>query len=260
MSKRFNFLGTSISVINPGEARNQVLAYPYLQPGYVCFPDASVVKDATQDALLTTILNNSYLTMPDGKPSQIAARLQGHHEVTTVSGFYLCQSLLNTKLTHFFYGGDEASLRNIRNAIETSYPDAKVLGYKAPPFVTLNEIQANPLIKQDFEAINKLQPDIIWIGISSPKQDYLMHFHHKQLDKSLLMGIGGAMLYFSDSTLKSPEWIKKIGMRWAYRLAKEPGRLGKKYSSTFRFLLSNTPFFVKCMFHKKNSSLKINVR
>jgi len=253
MTNRFNFLGVWISRINPEEARKRILDHPFQSPGYICFPDASVIKDASKDSFLTEILNNSYLTMPDGKPSQLAAKLQGFGDVQTVSGFHLCKALLNSNLTHYFYGSDDEGLRKLRDRIEADFKQARVLGYKSPPFVSKAEIEKNQTIITDIEEINRLQPDLVWIGISSPKQDYLMHFHHKRLEKSLMLGIGGALLYFSDSSLKSPEWVKKIGFRWAYRLAKEPRRLWKKYFDTFCFLFRNSPYFMKAFLKQKTN-------
>lgn len=251
MTNRFNFLGVWISKINPAEARQRISEYSFESPGYICFPDASVVKDASKDEFLTNILNSSFLTMPDGKPSQLAAKLQGVKGVKTVSGFHLCKSLLTSNLTHYFYGSDDEGLQKLKEKIESDFPKANVLGYKSPPFVSKGEIEENQTIISDITEINQLKPDLVWIGISSPKQDYLMHFHHKRLDKSLMLGIGGALLYFSDSSMKSPEWIKKIGFRWAYRLAKEPRRLWKKYFDTFCFLFRNSPYFMKAFLKQK---------
>lgn len=258
MITRFNCLGVSFSAVNLAQAKDQVLAYSYHSPGYICFPDASVVKDASEDAHLTNILNNSYLTLPDGKPSQLAARLQGHKHVSTVSGYHLCRQLLQTKLTHYFYGSDKEGLLRIKTALEKEFPDARILGYKCPPYIGKQEIANSETIRKDIEEINRLQPDLIWVGISSPKQDYLMYHHHTALNKSLMLGIGGALIYFADDSLKSPEWVKKMGLRWAYRLIKEPKRLGPKYYATFKFLVQNRSFFLKLLF-KKNAAAKVAV-
>ena len=247
---RFNFLKVQISAESLSTATSKVLGYSFKKPDYICFPDASVVKAANDDPLLLDILNHSYLTLPDGKPSQLAAKLQGFKNVSTVSGFYLMKNLLNSGLTHYFYGGDEQVLKKMKIYLENDFPDAKVLGYKSPPFVPVNGIKSNPQIAEDIAQITKLKPDIVWIGISSPKQDYLMHYHFKSFDHSLMIGVGGVFLYVSDDSLKSPEWVKKIGMRWVYRLSKEPKRLWPKYYETILFLLKNSGFFIKSALHR----------
>ncbi|MBC8032766.1 MAG: WecB/TagA/CpsF family glycosyltransferase [Chitinophagaceae bacterium] len=245
MDERFNFLGVSISATNLPEAADRIMDYHFKSPGYICFPDASVINEANRDPVLRSILNNAFITMPDGKPSQLVARLQGLRQVTTVSGFHLCNNLLQSNLTHYFYGGNEEVITRLKHRLSQQYPEAHIIGYKAAPFVAREAIEANDIIKADIEEINRLKPNLVWIGISSPKQDYLMHYFHNHLDRSLMLGIGGAFLYFSDEKLKSPEWLKKAGLRWAYRLCKEPLRLWPKYYSTFKFLVSNSIFFVR---------------
>ncbi|MEO5995234.1 MAG: WecB/TagA/CpsF family glycosyltransferase [Chitinophagaceae bacterium] len=253
MNERFNFLGVKISVINFKKALGRIASFSYQQPAYICFPDASVVTEANKNSQLKSILNNAFLTMPDGKPSQLAARLQGYKDVTTVSGFHLCSALLETNMSHYFYGGDEDVLQKLKGTISKKYPVAKVLGYKSPPYLPLAEIEGNATIMNDIQQINLLKPDLVWVGISSPKQDYLMFHYYKKLDRSLMLGVGGVFLYLADESLKSPEWMKKAGLRWLFRLMKEPGRLWPKYYGAFRFLMKNTGFFVGAFLgNKKN--------
>lgn len=250
-NSQFDFLGVRISVINPADAIKKISNYPFTAPAYICFPDASVIKEASADPLLTNILNNAFLTMPDGKPSQVVGRLRGNRSVSTVSGFHLCKALLQTELTHYFYGGTDALLTDLQKNLQQQFPRARVLGFKAPPFIGLSDIPGSTQMVADMAEINALKPDLVWIGISSPKQDYLMHYHHQRLDKSLMLGVGGVFLYLADESLKSPEWVKKIGLRWAYRLAKEPKRLWPKYYATFKFMIQNSPFFFRLLFKIK---------
>jgi N-acetylglucosaminyldiphosphoundecaprenol N-acetyl-beta-D-mannosaminyltransferase len=250
-NSRFNFLGVHISIINPADAVKKISGHSFTAPAYICFPDASVIKEAHTDPLLTKILNASLLTMPDGKPSQIVGRLQGHKTVSTVSGFHLCKALLQTELTHYFYGGSEEIIQNLQNNLRRQFPQARILGYKSPPFVKTGDIAGNEQMAADIKQINLLKPDLIWIGISSPKQDYLMHHFYQCTDKSLMMGVGGVFLYLADESLKSPEWVKKLGLRWAFRLLKEPKRLWPKYYATIKFLVQNGSFFLKLLTRKK---------
>jgi N-acetylglucosaminyldiphosphoundecaprenol N-acetyl-beta-D-mannosaminyltransferase len=196
--------------------------------------------------------------MPDGKPSQIVGNLKGHKKVKTVSGFHLCNALLTTSLTHYFYGANKEVLMKIKNNLNSSFPNATILGFKEAPFVDENQIKNNLQIKKDIDHINSLKPDLIWIGLSSPKQDYLMHYFYHDFNKSLLLGVGGVFLYLSDEKMKSPEWVKKIGFRWLYRLAKEPARLGPKVFRTLKFLFSNFFYFTSLLstFLKKTITQK----
>lgn len=254
-NRKFNFLGVNISVINPADAIRRVSSYPFTSPAYICFPDASVIKEASADPRLAGILNAAYLTMPDGKPSQVVGRLQGHKTVSTVSGFHLCKALLQTELTHYFYGGSEEIIQRLQQNLPSEFPKARILGYTSPPFIKTGEIATDQQIAADIAKINALKPDLVWIGISSPKQDYLMHHFYQRLDKSLMLGVGGVFLYLADESLKSPEWVKKMGLRWVWRLVKEPRRLWPKYYATIKFFCRNSTFFLKLLINKKQPSL-----
>jgi N-acetylglucosaminyldiphosphoundecaprenol N-acetyl-beta-D-mannosaminyltransferase len=244
MNRRFDFLGVQFSLANQSSAPLLVMDL-VPGPGYVCFPDASVVSAANRDNLLMNVLNASSITFPDGKPSQIVAKLRGFKNVTTVSGFHLCRDLLSTNASHYFYGADEFTLKKMLTLLKREYPNADIRGAKAPPFLALDEISTCEQIKSDIAEISDLNPDFVWVGVSSPKQDYLMYYYNKYLPNSIMLGVGGVFLYLSNPDMKSPEWVKKIGLRWLFRLLKEPGRLGRKYVDTLSFLLANFHYFLK---------------
>jgi N-acetylglucosaminyldiphosphoundecaprenol N-acetyl-beta-D-mannosaminyltransferase len=197
-----------------------------------------VASLAFENEKLREILGTSLLTLPDGKPLEWVARIKGFKKVKTVSGYWLLVELLRSKKSHFFYGTNEKTLNKIRQRIDIEFPEANVLGYKSPPILNnLNSIEKNKEISDDIKYINSLKPDLIWIGISSPKQDYLMGTYYSKLDQGLMMGIGGVFDYFAGIHKKGPEWLKKAGFRWLYRLAQNPRRLWKKYFFACRGLL-----------------------
>ncbi|HYF67855.1 MAG TPA: WecB/TagA/CpsF family glycosyltransferase [Ohtaekwangia sp.] len=250
INERFDFLGTKINITNLERTTDFLTNYNYDNVGYVAFPDSSVVAAAQRDMQLQTILNNSLLTLPDGKPSELWARVHGHKEVSTVSGFWLCKNLFKTKLTHYFLGSTDVRLKKMVEQVKTEFPNVCIAGYRSLPFHDLEYFKAGNLLTEALTEINTLKPDLIWIGISSPKQDFLMRTHAKELKHGVMLGVGGVFDYLSGDVKKSPEWVKKIGMRWLWRLVKEPGRLGAKYAMTFQILLK---VIVKRLFAKQQS-------
>jgi N-acetylglucosaminyldiphosphoundecaprenol N-acetyl-beta-D-mannosaminyltransferase len=232
--KRFNFFGTLFNVTNPVATLAFLKTYDYTKTGYVSFPDSSVVATAEKDTELQTILNNSLLTLPDGKPSQIFARIKGHNEVSTVSGYWLCRSLFQTNLTHYFLGSTEEKLKKIIDNVKDEFPNASIVGQQAPAFRDIDYFKQGNILTNAVEDINRLRPDLIWVGISSPKQDFLIRSHVGKLNHGLMLGVGGVFDYLSGDVKKSPEWVKKMGLRWLWRLAKEPKRLGSKYWLTIK--------------------------
>lgn len=226
-----------INATNLEEVVDFLHQYDYARTGYICFPDSSVVAAAQKDDLLRDILNNAILTLPDGKPSELVARLKGYENVSTVSGYWLCKKLLTSNLSHYFLGSTEEKVNKILASIKQEFPTARVAGFSSPPFQDVSFFRRENILAKEVEKINQANPDLIWVGISSPKQDFLMHTHVSKLNRGVMLGVGGVFDYLSGDVNKSPEWIKKAGLRWLWRLVREPGRLGPKYWFTIKTLV-----------------------
>lgn len=236
--ERINIFGLHFSNTNIEDALNKIFNNNFSHPKYICFPSTNTISKAYQNTFFQKILNEAFLTVPDGKITELYARIKGFKKIETTSGYWLMDALLKSNLTHYFYGADDYTLSLLKQNIEIKYPNSKVLGYKSPPFIDLDEIEKSSKIKEDILDINKLKPDLIWIGISTVKQDYLMYYHIKQLNHGLMFGVGAVFLYMAGTVKKGPEWVKKLGLRWVLRLIQEPKRL---FKSTFPSIL----FFLK---------------
>jgi N-acetylglucosaminyldiphosphoundecaprenol N-acetyl-beta-D-mannosaminyltransferase len=230
---RINLFGISVSKINLKETLQLLSKYNYSETNYICLPDLSVIIAAQKDKKLAQILNNSFLTLPDGKPLEFMGKIKGGRGISTVSGYWLIKKLLVSDLKHYFYGGSIENTQLMVEKLKIEFKESRIIGFASPPLLNLYEIEKNASILRDIDRINALQPDIIWVGISSPKQDYLLYHYNKQLNHGIMIGVGGVFDYLSGATKKSPEWIKKIGLRWLYRLLQEPQRLWKKYFFAF---------------------------
>lgn len=216
--------GVKFSIVNPNNALKAITGYSNNKPGYVCFPSTNIVAKARKDKTFQSILNNAYLTVPDGQVTQMYAKLKGIDELKTTSGFWLLKKLLETELTHYFYGTDIETLSKIKEKIKSEFPNANVLGYKPPPIISIDDIADNKTIEDDMRKINAMSPDLIWIGLTNIKQDYLMSQYLNKLDKGLMLGVGAVFLYFAGKVKMGPVWMKKLGIRWIYRIIQEPRR------------------------------------
>ncbi|HMH32162.1 MAG TPA: WecB/TagA/CpsF family glycosyltransferase [Puia sp.] len=235
--ERYNYMGVEINATNLQETVDYLLRYNYEKVNYVLFPDSAVVAHVQKDETLRKILNQSLLTLPDGLPSALYARHKGFKHVSTVSGFSLCHRLLNSGLSHYFLGSSADTVRKIKHNLEKEYPAAKILGYQSLPFYEVEYYKRGFLLEEEINEVNRLKPDLIWIGISSPKQDYLIHSNLSRFNHGVLLGVGAVFDYLSEDQKKSPEWVKQIGFRWLWRLLKEPKRLGPKYWTVIKFYL-----------------------
>jgi N-acetylglucosaminyldiphosphoundecaprenol N-acetyl-beta-D-mannosaminyltransferase len=226
--ERVDIFGTKFSAVDLDSATKFLTENAFDEPGYVCFPSTSSVSRAYKNRKFQQILNSSLLTLADGKFTEYYARMKGYSGVKNVSGYWLMEKLLQTELTHYFYGCDDETLNKLKNKLSEKFPKAKILGFKAPPFVTAEEIKNNTQIAEDFFVINRLRPDLIWIGISGLKQDYLMHYFQNQLERGTMLGVGAVFLYHAGVVNKGPEILKRLALRWLYRLVQEPVRILKK--------------------------------
>ncbi len=219
---------------------------------YICLPDGYVLALANKDQKLQSILNKSTGTFPDGKILEKVARLKGFDSVSTVSGYNLLEHFIEKpNISHYFYGGSEESIEALASEIKRKHKNPNVLGYKSPPFLNLDEIDNNQLIRKDIEDIKTLSPDIMWVGISSPKQDYLMANFAHFLPNTLLIGVGAVFDYYSGRVKKSPDWVKKMGLRWLYRFVREPKRMYKKEFRTIGF---GIPFYLSQIIQNRKST------
>lgn len=235
--KKIYILGVKINQYNFDETFDTIVHHDFIQPGYICLPDMSVIANSLNDNTLKHILNNSFLTLADGKPLELIAKLNGNKHISTISGYWLIKKLMNRDINHFFYGStNDINIKVISN-LRSEFPNCNIVGFLNPPFIELNQIENNEKIMENIEFINRIKPDIIWVGISSPKQDYIMHHFHKKLNRGIMIGVGGVLDYLSGNQKISPEWIKAIGLRWLYRLLQEPRRLHKKYFNTILIII-----------------------
>lgn len=225
---RFSIFGTKLSCLDLLGGYKAIVDYDFSKPGYICFPSTNTIAELVSNDSLRDIYNESFITFADGKISEYYARLKGNKTTKNVSGFDLLNLLLKSKLSHYFYGLSEDDLTVFKQKIKSNFPDANVLGFKSPPWVMIDNIYPNEHILSDIDEINSLRPDLVWIGISYPKQEYLMKYYVKHLNRGLMLGVGAVLLYQAGLVKMGPRWVKRMGMRWLLRLIQEPRRLWKR--------------------------------
>jgi N-acetylglucosaminyldiphosphoundecaprenol N-acetyl-beta-D-mannosaminyltransferase len=230
---RYNVLGIGISALTLAQARDLVLATRgQLHRGYICLGTAHGLTEAQRDAELRRIYNESFLTTPDGMPLVWL----GPPGVERVYGpdlmLAVCDAGRAVGLRHFLYGGVPGVAEELRSRLVTRFPGLEIAGTFTPPFRPLDAAETADLRA----AITRTRPDIIWVGLSSPKQEKFMVQHWRDLDAALLIGVGAAFDFHSGRTRQAPRWIQRSGFEWLFRLCTEPRRLGPRY-------LKTTPLF-----------------
>ncbi len=235
---RVNILGVGISAINMDIALATIEDWiAQREPHYVCVTGVHGVMECQRDHELRRIHNASGLTTPDGMPLVWLSRLKGHRHVDRVYGpdlmLALCERSVTDGYRHFFYGGAEGVPEQLAANLQRRFPGLQVVGIHSPPFrpLTLEED------KQVVQIINQAVPDIVWVGLSTPKQEQWMVTHIGRVKPPVLIGVGAAFDFLAGRKRQAPRWMQRSGLEWLFRLLTEPRRLWRRY-------LINNPLFV----------------
>jgi N-acetylglucosaminyldiphosphoundecaprenol N-acetyl-beta-D-mannosaminyltransferase len=230
MRKRQNVLGVLVDAISMPEATRAIMAWVVNRhPHYVTVTPAHAVMDAHRDPELRRIINQAGMTTPDGMAIVWLLRLHGHRRVTRVYGpdlmLEICRAGLGHGYRHYFYGGDEGVASRLADRLRVRFPSLHVVGTYTPAFRAVSEDEDRSIVDE----INAVTPDIVWVGLSSPKQERWMASHLGRLQAPVMIGVGAAFDFLSGTKSQAPAWIQRLGLEWLFRLAMEPRRLWPRY-------------------------------
>lgn len=235
-------LGVRVSAVNMGAAVE--LADSLIQSerrGYVSVTGVHGVMEAQADPNFLRILNSSFMSVPDGQPMTWVGRLQGFRTMSRVYGpdfmIELCRLSVGRGYRHFLYGGNVGIAERLGQRLIERVPGLNIVGTYTPPFRPLN-----PDEEEELRALIKAtRPDVIWVGLSTPKQERFMSRYIGDLEVPLMVGVGAAFDILCGIKKDAPSWMKKSGLQWLHRLFQEPRRLAGRYlinNPKFLFLIS----------------------
>ena len=238
---RVDVLGVGVSAIDMRMALQ--LIDQWISQGdrrYICVTGVHGVMESQRDPRLRNVHNRSGLTTPDGMPLVWAGRAAGARHMDRVYGPDLmlaaCELARARGYSSFFYGGRPGVPERLVARLEDAYPGLKIAGTYAPPFRALSAEEDEDVVR----LISAAQPDLVWVGLGTPKQELWMAAHAHQLDTGVLIGVGAAFDIHAGLTRQAPRWVQRSGLEWAFRLAQEPRRLWGRY-------LYNNPRFLAGM-------------
>lgn len=234
MPEKVDIHGVMIDNVTMNEALDKVLSMlKNKAPQKVFTPNSEIIMQANRDPELKNILNSAQLVVPDGAGVVLASGLLRNKLKEKVSGIDLAKRiLLNTKKrpTGFFiFGGKPGIAEKASINILSDYPNAKILGFRNGYF---DENEIPGIIEQ----INESKAEILLVGLGAPKQEKWIHQYAEELNCKILMGIGGSIDVFAGTAKLAPEFMRKSGLEWLYRLMKEPKR-AKRMFDLPRFIL-----------------------
>jgi N-acetylglucosaminyldiphosphoundecaprenol N-acetyl-beta-D-mannosaminyltransferase len=207
------------------------------EKGYVSVIGVHGIMEAQRNPRLAAIYAESAITIPDGMPTAWVGRLQGCRRMERVAGpdlmLEICRSPELAGYTHFFYGGAPGVAEKLAANLKEWFPWLRISGTYTPPFRELYPEEEIALTAK----IHRLKPDIVWVGISTPRQEAFMHRYLPYFETRLMLGVGAAFDYHTGRIKDCPEWVKSAGLQWLHRLLQDPRRLWRRY-------LRNNPVFL----------------
>ena len=235
--RRFDVLGVGVSAINLDIAVAEITRWVEThEQHYVCVTGVHGVMESQRDVELRAIHNASGLTTPDGMPMVWAGRWAGL-PVQRVYGpdlmLRLCARAVEQGWSSYFYGGRDGVPEQLAQRLTARFPGLRVAGTYSPPFRALTPDEDRAVI----ERINAAEPDLLYIGLSTPKQERWMASHVDALRVPAILGVGAAFDIHAGALRQAPGWMQRSGLEWLFRLRVEPRRLWRRY-------LSNNPRFV----------------
>lgn len=194
---------------------------------------------ARKDELFAEALTKGDYLIPDGMSvvkacKWLHAKSQPRERIAGADLFEYEMDRLNKKCgTVMFMGSSEKTLAKIVDQAAKVYPNLKVVTYSPPYKPEFDEADNKAIV----DAINMTNPDLLWIGMTAPKQEKWTYSHWNELNIHCHVGTIGAVFdFFAGNTKRAPQWWQKHGLEWLYRLIKEPRRMWRRY------IIGNTVF------------------
>lgn len=237
-SGRVDVLGVHVSTINMDDAVEAFRGWiDRRDRTYVCVTGVHGVMESQSDPALAAIHNASGLTTPDGMPMVWCGRYAGASAMTRVYGpdlmLEVCQLGAERGWRMYLYGAAPGVPETLASRLEERFPGLKVVGTFSPPFRELSDAE----ILEIARTIDQTGADVVWVGLSTPKQERWMDRIRPHVAAPVLVGVGAAFDIHAGNLPQAPRWMQRSGLEWLYRLVREPRRLWRRY-------FSNNPRFV----------------
>ncbi|MDM8529157.1 WecB/TagA/CpsF family glycosyltransferase [Anaerolineales bacterium HSG24] len=239
---RVNILGVGIHAITMTDALQQITRWIDQQArAYVSVCTVHTVMECQHNQQMRQAVNQADMATPDGMPLVWLGRQKSGQPVSRVYGpdlmLALCALSVEHGYRHFFYGGASGVPQQLARTMQNRFPGLQVAGAYSPPFRPLTAAEDEQMIK----IINHAAPDIIWVGLGTPKQDLWMAVQRVKLTAPVLIGVGAAFNIHTGQLRQAPKWMQQNGLEWLFRLSQEPSRLW------YRYLIYNPLFVLKVL-------------
>ena len=253
MKNRINVLGVEIDAISDTKVIEKVdKLIEDSDSGYVTVTGVHGIMESRRSMAVKAAHDNACMTVPDGMPLVYIGWLLGYKTMRRCYGPDLMKAVIQHSIirgyTHYLYGGNVNVAQKLCEVLQQEYPGVNIVGTYTPPFRPLTSSEKNQILQE----INTLRPNIIWIGLSTPKQELFMCDLIGSVNVNVMFGVGAAFDFHIGRLTRAPDWIQNLALEWLYRLLQEPKRLWKRY------LVNNPSFVVLVLLHFLRGRMQTN--
>ncbi|MCX7710249.1 MAG: WecB/TagA/CpsF family glycosyltransferase [Clostridia bacterium] len=222
MRNTVDILGVPVDHVSMSEALEKVKGFLASDRAHTIYtPNAEIMMAAQRDSALMEILRQADLLVADGAGVVLASKILKRSVPEKVSGIDLVRKTFtlkqSKKIRYFLFGGKPGVAEAAAEKVLAQYPDAEIVGCRNGYFKSEDE---EAIILQ----INASKADILLVALGAPKQEKWIHMYKSQLNVKVCMGVGGTLDVLAGQVKLAPEFMRKAGLEWLYRLYKEPWR------------------------------------
>lgn len=235
MGQRLEILGIGIDRIDSNEALRQIGQFIASgTPHQIVTANAEIIYQASKNEKMKNVINAAQMVTADGSGVVWASRQLGQPLAQRVTGIDLvnsiCEQSAKDKWKIYILGSAPGVADTAANNIRARFPGCNIMGTHHGYF---NEQEEAQIIAE----LEQLQPDVLFVALGAPKQEYWIADHIQQLNIPVAMGIGGSMDVLSGNVKRAPKWMQKMSLEWLYRLLIQPTRF-KRVLALPKFMLA----------------------
>lgn len=228
---RIKFMNTEIDNLTMKETLDEIDKLILKNDkSYVVTPNVDHIVMLETDVELKNIYRDASLILADGKPLLWISKWYKTPIKEKISGSdlfpLLCEMAAKKGYSMFFLGAAEGVAAKATENLKKKYNGLKIVGTYSPPYgFEKDEIESEKII----DMVKEAHPDILILGLGSPKQEKFVYHYCKDLGVPISLGLGASLDFEAGNIRRAPKWMSNHGLEWLYRLIKEPKRMFKRY-------------------------------
>ena len=202
---------------------------------------------AKQDLQFKQALSSSDILLPDGVGIVFANRFLNGKQIKKIAGYdlflFLMNKLNNESGSVFFLGASEETLEKIKRKCALEYPNVSFGNYSPPYKPVFTTEDSNKMCSQ----VNAFQPDVLFVGMTAPKQEKWVYKYKDDLNAKNICSIGAVFDFYAGNVNRAPKFIIRLGLEWLHRSMKSKRLFKRNFISNPKFVLHilKIKFFIK---------------